>query len=203
MTAPLLMQYQDLPFNGDTHVANDFLDLKARYGLNVAVETGSCMYTTTSWLGQNFDKVYTVEINEEYAKHGRHKIAEMPNVKATIGDSVDYLNYMARSLSPYDKAIFFLDAHWGQHCPLLQEIEALEKIVTIMPPVIAIHDFYTGDETLGYDEYNGQRFDYEWIKPSVEKLAAALKCSYLHSYNRPNHETPNAMRGVIYLTPKF
>ena len=198
MSAPVLMPFQDLPFNGDTFVCKEFLKLKEKFNLNVAVETGSCLYSTSKWLGENFPNVYTIELSEEYSKHGIHKVAGMLNVHTYLGDSVQNLQRLTDVLTQDDRAIFFLDAHWGENCPLLQELDVLTKIKTNLPPLIAIHDFFTGDEKLGWDEYNGQRFDYQWIEPKVKALESAFNCSYSHYYNT---EAENGMRGVIYLIP--
>lgn len=197
MSEPVLMPFQDQPFNGDSFVCKEFLKLKKELGLTVAVETGSCLYSTTKWLAENFDKVYTVELNEEYARHGKHKIENLENVIAVIGDSVDFLNKL--KLSHEDRAIYFLDAHWGQHCPLLEELSALKYAPTKLPPVIAIHDWYTGNEKLGWDEYNGQRFEYSWIEPIIKTLEQVHACTYEHYFNT---EAENGMRGLIYLVPK-
>jgi len=199
MSVPVLMPFQDLPFNGDGYVCKEFLKLKEKFNLNVAVETGSCMYSTTKWLGENFEKVYTAEVNAEYAQHGTHKIAEMHNVFPEISDSVIFLNNMMGRLQKEDRVIYFLDAHWGNHCPLIEELRALAKSPTEFPPVIAIHDWYTGDETLGWDEYNGQRFEYSWIEPIIKELEDTHLCTYTHYFNI---ESENGRRGLIYLYPK-
>ena len=191
-----LMPFQDLPFNGDTFVCQEFLKLKELYSLNVAVETGSCLYSTTKWLGENFEKVYTVEINAEYAKAGVEKVLGMPNVKPEINDSVTYLRNL--QLAETDRAIFFLDAHWGQNCPLMEELDAIANLKLINPPIIVIHDFFTGDPNLGWDEYNGQRFDYDWIEPKLVQLQAAYG-EYRHYFNT---QAESAKRGVIYIAPK-
>ena len=198
MTAPVLMPFQDSPFNADSFMCKEFLKLKEKYNLNVAVETGSCLYSTTEWLGKNFNTVHTVELSEEYSKHGIHKVAEMPNVHAEIGDSVTFLRNLMPKLADSDRALYFLDAHWGDNCPLLAELDALCTSKCAFPPIIAIHDFFTGDEKLGWDVYNGQRFDYEWIEPKVKALETAFNCTYTHYYNT---EAENGMRGVIYLVP--
>lgn len=200
MTAPVLMQFQDLPFNGDTFVNEEFIRLRDKFGINKAIETGSCLYSTTEWLGQNFDQVYTVEINPEFASFGVHKVQDMENVHTHIMDSLSFLRYLLPVLRPTDKCLFFLDAHWGQHCPLLDELHEIANIKTGQPPIIVIHDFYTGDEALGYDEYNGQRFDYLWIEPSVKVLEQKLNCTYEHHFNT---QAIGAKRGLIYLTPKL
>ena len=198
MTAPILMPFQDLPFNGDSFMEEEFLKLRDKYNLNVAVETGSCLYSTTKWLGENFSLVHTIELSEEYSKHGIHKVAAMQNVHTHLGDSVHHLQRLSELLSKEDRALFFLDAHWGDNCPLLSELDALKNMKLALPPVIAIHDFYTGDENLGWDEYNGQRFEYIWIESKIRALEDAFECTYEHYYNT---KAVNGMRGVIYLTP--
>ena len=195
------MPFQDMPFNGDGYICQQFLKLKNKFDLNVAVETGSCLYSTTVWLGDNFERVYTVEINPEYAKHGISKIAGKYNILPTIGiDSVQWIKTMLKeSIRPDDFCIFFLDAHWEEHCPLLEELDAICEI-EMQAPVIAIHDFYTGDEQHGYDSYNGNRFDYDFIKEKISNLEKAFDCKYEYFYNTL---TEGAKRGIIYITPKF
>lgn len=199
MSDLVLMPFQDVPFNGDSYVCNEFLKLRDTYNLNVAVETGSCLYSTTKWLGENFKQVYTIELSEEYSKHGIYKVSGMLNVQPYIGDSVEKLKVLTDILTKKDRVIYFLDAHWGQNCPLLDEMDVLAQVKTDFPPIIAIHDFYTGDEKLGWDEYNGQRFDYQWISPKVKQLEVSHNCIYEYYYNT---QAENGMRGLIYLIPK-
>lgn len=195
---PILMPFQDFPFNGDGFICKEFLRLKEELGLTVVIETGSCLYSTTKWLGENFDKVYTVDNNAEYVKHGAHKVAGMKNIVGVIEDSVVFLKTILNHLDEKDKVIYFLDAHWGGNCPLQEELNALINSKTKLPPVIAIHDFYTGNEAFGWDEYNGQRFDYGWIEPAIKELEKAHNCTYVHYYNT---KAENGMRGIIYLIP--
>ena len=197
MSQPILMQYQDLPFNGDFHIGSEFLKLKDQYELNVAIETGSCFYVTTKFLAQHFEKVFTCEINEEYAKWGREGLPN--NVEAVIMDSVQYLTTTLKNqIKPEDRAIYFLDAHWLNHCPLIDEIKAIGDIKTDRPPVIAIHDFKTDNPEHGFDSYFGIDFDLNFISASMEILENKLGVTYSHYFNT---ESAGANRGIIYLTP--
>jgi hypothetical protein len=198
MTEPVLMPFQNLPFNGDIFICDEFLKLKEEFNITTAVETGSCLYSTTKWLGENFDKVYTVEINEEYAKHGRHKVAYMQNVVAEIGVSDLWIATLANHLTKDDSCIFFLDAHWGKDCPLLKELEAISKLEYDIPPVITIHDFKTPNEEFGFDTYDDKPFTFELIKNEVEKIYAKTKYYYDCYYNT---EAVGAKRGIIYIKP--
>jgi len=195
MSEPILMPFQSEPFNADTFVAAEFLKLKEKFDITTVVETGSCLYSTTKWLGDNFESVFTAEINEDFAKFGRHKIQSMLNVKAIISDSVTFL----KELSPLGKGntMFFLDAHWGDFCPLLAELEQIAKFKN---PVIAIHDFKVPNEpNLGFDSIHGQPFDFDWIKPSLAKIYGVGGYDYYYNTDATSTEIK---RGLIYITPK-
>lgn len=200
-----LMPFQDQPFNGDTFICEEFLKLKEKYSIEVAVETGSCIYTTTKWLCENFKRVETVEINKTYADYGLHKIQEFHNCEAYIG--VDSVNFIEKVL--YDSlseelrpCIFFLDAHWGEHCPLKDELLAISRLKLNRPPVIAIHDFKTyHPDVLGFDSYKGNDLSFDYIYEEVKMLEIAYGCDYFHYYNTPEKST-GAKRGIIYLTPQ-
>ena len=193
MSEPILMPFQDHPFNGDIFICNEFINLKEKFKITTAIETGSCVYSTTKWLGLNFKEVFTVEVNEDFAVWGRDKIEGMPHVGAFIQDSVEFL----KALPPKENAIFFLDAHWGDFCPLLSELEVIAKYKN---PVIAIHDFKVPNEpNLGYDSINGQAFEFEWIKPSLEAIYGVDGYDY---YYNSNEKSTEIKRGIIYITPK-
>lgn len=194
-----VMAFQDFPFNGDRYMEGEFLNLKKKYSIDIVFETGSCMYVTTEWLAKNFDQVYTFEINKDYADYGMHRLIGLTNVVTLIKDSVEGLK-MLLPLVTERNVMVYLDAHWLNHCPLLEEIQTLTLLKTKQPPVIVIHDFKTENPELGYDSYHGQPFTYDWIKPSIDKLNEHFTdYEYEHYYNT---EAIGAKRGVIYLTPK-
>jgi hypothetical protein len=152
-------------------------------------------------LGENFSKVYTVEINEEYSKHGIHKVSCMPNVKTCTGmDSVVFLKEQL-VLNQDDKVVFFLDAHWEDRSPLIEEMQVISSYKSkfnIDPPIIAIHDFYTGNPELGYDSYRGKRYDAEYIKGALMMIELSFACTYKIQYNT---KAEGAKRGIAYLLP--
>jgi len=207
MSQPILMPFQDNPFNNDTFVCEEFLKLKEKFNIKTAIETGSCLYSTTKWLGNNFGSVLTAEVNEEFAKWGKYKIEEMPNVCAFISDSVEFLksisnadeNYLGLTDFSLNNAIFFLDAHWGDFCPLLNELQEISNKVFVNP-IIVIHDFKVPNEpTLGYDSIHGQPFEFEWIKPSLEAIYGVDGYEYYYNSDATSTEIK---RGLIYITPK-
>lgn len=201
---PILMPFQELPFNGDTFICDEFLSIKSRFNIDTAIETGSCMFTTTKWLCENFDFVWTVEINPEYAEYGEHKIAEFSNVCSFVGvDSVNFINGLKDQIKKDQICIFFLDAHWGANCPLLDELKGIANLNLHHPPVIAIHDFYTNHpDELGYDVYNGNALSKDYIDNALKMLELSYGCTYYSYFNTPDRST-GAKRGIVYLTPKF
>lgn len=201
MSYPNLMPFQDLPFNGDSHICEEFLNLKYKFNLNVVIETGSCLYSTTVWLAQHFKKVYTVEINYEFAKYGLHKLSEYNNIYHKIDQSQTFLNEILKNeITVNDNCIFFLDAHWETHCPLLDELNEISNIKTKNPPIITIHDFKTNNPNHGYDWHNNKCFDLDYIKNSINHIESKLNFKYSHYYN---NKSMGANRGIIYLYPSF
>lgn len=205
---PQLMPYQNLPFNGDYHACQKFIELRDKYGISIAIETGSCLYGTTKWLAANFKNVMTVEVNPEFAAAGRHRISGFQNVHSFIKDSVSFINedvadFVSSCRIEDNCCIFFLDAHWEQNCPLLDEIKSIAKLaetpeVYVKPPIIVIHDFFTGDTSLGWDEYNGKRFDLYYVQDAIRQVEKAFDCKYITEFNT---ESAGARRGIAYFIP--
>jgi len=199
-----LMPFQDQPFNGDTFICEEFLKLKEKYKVEAAIETGSCIYSTTRWFCQNFNEVWTVEINPEYALYGQDQIRGFNANVYVRFDSVEFISEILKVKLAKDKVcIFFLDAHWGNNCPLKDEIKAIASLGLVFAPVVAIHDFMTNHpEELGYDTYNGESLNLDYIMDQIRMLELAYGCNYNHYFNSPDKST-GAKRGIIYLTPQI
>jgi hypothetical protein len=194
MKIPHLMPFQMQPFNGDHFIEKKFLELRDKFGIKTIVETGTCLGSSTIFFAKNFEKVVTIESNIEYQSIAiaRCQKEGIDNVEFLLGDSSKILSDSLVKLGS-ETVMFFLDAHWGNNCPLLAELDQIEKSEVM--PVIAIHDFYTGDERLGFDSIHGQRFEYEWILPVVSTIGI-----FNAEYNT-FAQSAGAKRGIIYLSP--
>lgn len=204
--ATFLFENQDKPFAGDTFMERDFLALRERFGIQAVIETGTCYGSTTLWLAEHFDRVMSVEINPDLAAIaqlraeafrmndcGQHFDAD---IEIEVGDSGG--NIFAGQIDDcqFETLMFFLDAHFEKHCPLLDELSIIAA--TGIKPVIAIHDFKVPDRPdLGFDTWNGQPFTFEWIKKHIEAIYGPE--GYAYNYNS---EATGARRGVIYIYPK-
>jgi hypothetical protein len=107
------------------------------------------------------------------------------------------LDLMDELLEENDNSIFFfLDAHWEKYWPLLDELKIIKK--KNIKPVIAIHDFYVPDENgnakFGFDSYNGQNLNFEYIKSDIEEI-------YGKNYEIRYSAQPTINSGLIYIYP--
>ena len=170
MNEPLLMQNQEGALNQDTFAQQEFINLKNKFGLKYAIETGTCLGYTTDFLCDNYKKVHTIEISEKFK--------------------------MIKDLPEQENIFIFLDAHWGHHCPLKEELKQIKE--TGIKPVIAIHDFVVPNKPqLGFDSIKGQPFNYEWLKDDFDSIYGEEGYDYYY-----NSESVGAKRGIIYITPK-
>ena len=192
---PILMGFQNGALNCDTFAQAEFKRLQKEFNLQIAIETGTCLGYTTAFLATFFDEVRTVEINKTYFVLPLHnRLATLPNVVQYLGSSVDLMPTMLTNLKA--GVFVFLDAHWGEHCPLKEELQAIANAG--IEPVIAIHDFVVSNHPeLGYDKIGEQPFCFEWLKEDFDAIYG--EDNYNYHYNT---EAVGAMRGIIYVTPK-
>ena len=110
-------------FNGDTHLVSTTKDLIKKYDIDTIIETGTYMGDTTELFAQLVPDVYTIEISKTYYEQSAAKMAGMKNVKRFLGSSNDVLRVLfGLSDKLFDKCLLFLDAHWNEYNPLLDEL---------------------------------------------------------------------------------
>lgn len=193
------MPFQSQPFNGDTYIEQEFIKLRDKYDIVIAIETGTCMGSTTLWLSDNFEKVYTIEIDAGYYQIAMAKFTNKDNITAICGSSPNVLNNLLNKFG--NRTIYFLDAHWTSNCPLLAELKAISNAG--LRPIIAIHDFKVPGSSLGFDSYNNQPFTLDWIKPALAEIyneADSNVNDYTYYYNSDETAT-GAKRGILYVIP--
>jgi hypothetical protein len=193
---PLVMPKQLEPFNGDHFIAEEFLELKKKFNINTAFETGTCLAGTTVFLSQAFDRVITIENNFEYLSLAQQRLRDnkCTNVKTIFGSTQDVMYDEILDNNITNECIFFNDAHFLSYCPLIDELRAIE--LAGIKPVIAIHDFKTDDPRMGFDSYNGQDFDLDWIRPRLDGIYG--KDGWAHYYNTFERST-EVRRGIIFI----
>lgn len=192
----LLMPKQATEFNGDFNVANEFINLRDKFDIKQVIELGTCVGGTTKWLAENFEKVFTVEINPEFRNIALQRIGNATNVVFLLGDSVEQLPDVLKMCD--DKTLVYIDSHWAEHLPLLDELQIIHA--SGLKPVIVIHDCKVPNEpNLGYDSYGGVDISYETIHPFLENIYGVD--GYVYYYNSDATST-EVKRGVIYIFAK-
>jgi predicted O-methyltransferase YrrM len=182
-------------YEGDEYIGQEIAKFVNQFGVNLIVETGTYRGATTKRLAE-FTPVWTVEIMKENYDYSFElfKAEKSKNITPIFGNSVQFLRKWLPEFT--DKSIlFFLDAHWQDYVPLIDELKVIaENDIT---PVIVIHDFKVpGRPDLGFDSYKGQDYTFEWIKPQLDDIYGVD--GYLYAYN---DEADGAKRGVIYIYP--
>lgn len=91
------------------------------------------------------------------------------------------------------RCCFYLDAHWQDYWPILDELKA---IAAMHKPdsVIIIHDFKVPGKPWGFDTYNGQPLDFDYVKEGLRSINPDYEISF-------NEEASVNLRGILYATP--
>lgn len=206
---PKLMPFQEYPWNGDGYLAAEVLRLKESHNLTHALETGTCLGSTTLWISETFDRVWTCEVNESFYSiaSARFTMHQEPHCL----DKTDsfWENIVARRRhSP--KAVYgdadrvdfiFLDAHWGEHCPLLDELDAIaspQAHHSMGKPCIIIHDFQVPGTDFGFDRFPDTKepFSLAVISPYLDRIYG--EGGWKHNYPT---RVEGAERGWISIEP--
>lgn len=186
------MPFQDMPFNGDGYAAAEVLRLKAKHGLRDMVETGTCYGSTALFFAEHFERVYTFEIHEPTYQIAAKRLHHAENVTYLHISSPDGIDIVR----PDVPIMYFLDAHWGDVCPLHDELEAIAQAG--IRPVIMIHDWKVQDRPdLGHDHFpDGRPFELRYITAYLDLIYGEGKWD--HHYN---DMAEGAKRGIIYIEP--
>jgi Glycosyl transferases group 1 len=179
-------------FNGDGFIAAELRRLVRLHGIKVAVETGCYEGKTTEALADMVCEVVTIESDDRVWSLS-NRLDAFTNVRRIKGDSPKVLETLLPSL---DRPIlFYLDAHWGAHAPLLDELAAIAKAG--LKPVISIHDFRNPKfPAYGFDTYDIGPYRWETIEESVRAIYGSS--GWRHWYNE---HAAGARRGIVYIEP--
>jgi len=109
-----------------------FISTKAgEHGLKVLVETGTFLGEMLEAQSEHFDKLISIELNQDLYQAARSKFAAFPHIRLIQGDSGVKLGEGIRELK--EPALFWLDAHYsagitaggGMDAPIIKELSCL------------------------------------------------------------------------------
>lgn len=183
------------PFNGQEHRKAIFRELLTLFPFDAIVETGTFRGVTTQFMrDESHLPVHTVEVNARYYAFCKQRFAAGSGVRLSEGDSRSFLKRLAADPSLAGKRLFlYLDAHWYQDLPLLEEIRI---VFGAWPDAIAMVDDFQvrGDPGYVYDNYGeGKALSVEYLSPL---FSDGLACFFP---SLPAAEETGAKTGCVVL----
>lgn len=176
------------PALSDKFLIDEIIKLKNQFNCSTFIETGTWIGLNADIASKHFDKVITFEINDNFYQKALENNKNNKNVKLVFGNSSELLkNYIDFS----QNNIFFLDAHWGDYWPLLDELEVIASLN--IKPIILIHDFYVPNENgaakFNYDMYKDQPLNLKYVQKQMEKIYNNNYIHYCTEYSEINSGT--------------
>jgi predicted O-methyltransferase YrrM len=173
-------------FNRAAEIGSLLVYLKKIYPIDVAVETGTYEGGTTVFFSLLFDEVHTIEISTDQLNKTRKNLAELPfcsNTFCHLGSSDEVLKTLLPELK--DKFIlFYLDAHWNEHWPLLNELEEISKTHKDRC-VIMIDDIKVPERNdIDYDRYGSHECSIEYVFDKISKIFTYFTVHYVIPRNK-------------------
>jgi hypothetical protein len=142
------------PFNGQRRRVAAVRAMFEAVPFAAVIETGTYRALTTRFLRSLTDApLATVEINPRYHEYSRRRLAGSPDVYPFLGSSPEVLELLAADSSwTNGPTFFYLDAHWLDNLPLVDELRIVKRS---WPEFVALIDDFKveGDEGYGYDDY--------------------------------------------------
>lgn len=158
------------PFHGDGRW-QELVTLFAKLPITSCVETGTYHADTTLYFAKVFPNisVYTVELAGEYYRESAWRLRDSKNVTLIRDSSPRALERLTREHRLGGLTLIFLDAHWYDYWPILDE---LRELAPVSKAIIMIDDFEVpGKEWFQYDVYyEGEkklRNNLEFIAPAI------------------------------------
>jgi predicted O-methyltransferase YrrM len=184
------------PLNGQVERVRILDDLFCALDLACVVETGTFRGSSTEWFAQRYRKpVYTCEEHPRFFVFSRLRLKRFPNVHLAKSDSRAFLQRLACAQDfPDGRALFYLDAHWGDDLPLVEELHVVFD--RWRDAVVVVDDFAVPDDPgYGYDDYGPEkRLELGLLRP----LAQRWQLSAFFPVVRSDKET-GGKRGCVVL----
>ncbi|MDX1642966.1 MAG: hypothetical protein R3244_01270, partial [Thermoanaerobaculia bacterium] len=181
------------PMNGQQARRRMVESLCATIPFTDAVETGSYRGDSTGFLARGIPgTLFTIELQPFDYGFSKARYLLVRSVRCLRGDSRVVLpTLIAGSEGPW---LLYLDAHWNEELPLIEEIDCIGKAG--IAAVLVIDDFEVpGDPGYGFDDYgSGKALRLEFIEPVVRRHGLAVFFPAV-----PSDAETGACRGCVVL----
>lgn len=166
-------------------------------GCTMFVETGTYKGQTSAWVAQNWTgggrtAVLTCEIDMELHSALRPLLEREPRIGSWLMPSPAFL-WMVHDMAGAEPLIF-LDAHWRDDWPLLDEIKAIGEHYD--RAIVIIHDFVVpgrpnffaaagGGGEYGKDHHRPRELD---VLPTLEYIQPSLSAKHKYQWFYPAYD---------------
>ncbi len=166
------------PFNSAPELALFFSYLKQVYPIDTVIETGTWRGRTTAFFSLLFAHIHTIDVSPDIYQKAKASLKPYSNITCHLGSSEKILSELLPSLKE-KPILFYLDAHWRQFWPLLQELKEISKTHKDHC-IIVIDDFKVpGRADIPYDAYGDHACSYEYIKNGLSEIFSDYTVHYL------------------------
>ena len=177
-------------FHGDEVAIKKVKELLTRFKVQSIVETGTYYGDTTLGFSKLFSgHIFTIELNRECFVEASKTLHSCTNVSCLLGSSPKVMDELLPKLK--QPVFFYLDAHWNEYWPILDELKIIAK--HRIRSIIMIHDFFVPNSGLVFDSYGGQQLNLEFVKQGLDEIFGR---KFDLEYNEPP-----AFRGILYAYP--
>lgn len=155
---PSLRESWGGPLNGQRHRQEMVRELVRLVDLDVVVETGTFRGTSSEFfLHVTGRPLKSVEANARFHAYARRRLRTYPDADLSLDDSRRFLSRLAQDEEATSATtLFYLDAHWHEDLPLVEEIRIIAG--AWRRAVVMIDDFQVpGDSGYHYDDYGPDR----------------------------------------------
>ncbi len=165
-------------FNQAPELIPFFVFLQQEYGIQAVVETGTFRGETTALFAVLFNEVHTIEIAETQYHVSKNALSRFSNVCCHFGSSSEVLSQITPNLAG-KPTVFYLDAHWNEYWPLLDEITEIGKVFKDNC-IIVIDDIKVpGRKSFPYDRYADIECSYKYVEKHLGKVFTDYTVHYL------------------------
>ena len=127
-------------FHGDRCYQQLVRSICSHFPITSFVETGTYLGDTTEYMANTITlPIYTSEVNEKFFQFAAERLKRYENVRASLASSEQVVRQAIEQNLLGPMPFFYLDAHWYDYWPLLDEIELIASRVPRC--IVVIDDF--------------------------------------------------------------
>ena len=166
---PGLSRRRGGPFNGQVLRQACYGELLRKFGFDAIIETGAYRGITTKLFAESNVPVYSIETNPRFAAYAETRLRIHRNAQVLLGDSRARLRDLAADPSvPKQNVFFYLDAHWYDDLPLLEEVQIINS--AWQGWIAMVDDFEVPGSDYAYDDYGpGKALTLSYLQPAIDE----------------------------------